>query len=111
MRVSIFLMIFYSLATTTSVDDHNDQNGVNGNHQIVLLANEQLEPSDNEQTSEEVDRKTSNGATDEELTPLHWLHDKNLLKGKKILITLTISMFNVFQSFRDQFVMPQSAIT
>jgi hypothetical protein len=49
----------------------------------VLIANEQLEPSDNEQpvSSEESDqRKITNGG-DEELTPLHWLHDKNLLKG------------------------------
>ena len=69
---------FIHLATTTNGDDQNE---VNGNHQIVLLANEQLEPSDNEQAPDDGDRKTSNGATDEELTPLHWLHDKNLLKG------------------------------
>lgn len=68
----------YFPATTTNGDDQNE---VNGNHQIVLLANEQLEPSDNEQAPDDGDRKASNGATDEELTPLHWLHDKNLLKG------------------------------
>jgi hypothetical protein len=67
-----------SLATTTNGDELNE---VNGNHQIVLLANEQLEPSDNEQAPNDGDRKVSNGATDEELQPLHWLHDKNLLKG------------------------------
>jgi hypothetical protein len=46
----------------------------------VLLANEQMEPSDNEQAPDDDagDRKVSN---DEELTPLNWLHDKNLLKG------------------------------
>lgn len=52
----------------------------------MLLANEQLEPSDNEQTLDDGDRKTSNGGTDEELTPLHWLHDKNLLKGLRLSI-------------------------
>jgi hypothetical protein len=67
------------LATTTNGDELNE---VNCNHQIVLLANEQLEPSDNEQAPNDGDRKTSNGATDEELQPLHWLHDKNLLKGR-----------------------------
>lgn len=63
---------------------------------IFLLATEQLEPSDNEQNGDnEIDsgggggnstsncsnKITTNGATDEELTPLHWLNDKNLLKG------------------------------
>ncbi|CRK99696.1 CLUMA_CG012969, isoform A [Clunio marinus] len=65
------------ITTTTNVDGQNEVNG----SQIVLLANENLEPSDNEQTPDTVDRKVTNGATDEELTPLHWLHDKNLLKG------------------------------
>lgn len=38
-----------------------------------------MEPSDNEQAPDDAgDRKVSN---DEELTPLNWLHDKNLLKG------------------------------
>ena len=70
-----------SLATTSNGDELNE---VNGNHQIVLLANEQLEPSDNEQQApNNGDRKISNGATDEELQPLHWLHDKNLLKGSR----------------------------
>lgn len=80
----IFIILFSSpstATTTTHGDDQNDQIEVNGNHQIVLLANEQLEPSDNEQAADDGDRKASNGATDEELTPLHWLHDKNLLKG------------------------------
>lgn len=34
---------------------------------------------------DEDERKVSNGATDEELTPLTWLHDKNLLKGENML--------------------------
>ena len=56
---------------------------INGNHhQIVLLTNEKVESSDNEQMRDEEERKVStNGATDEELTSLTWLHDKNLLKG------------------------------
>jgi hypothetical protein len=76
--MSCFLSLFLFLATTTNGDDQNE---VNGNHQIVLLANEQLEPSDNELADDGGDRKVPNGATDEELTPLHWLNDKNLLKG------------------------------
>jgi hypothetical protein len=76
---SFFTTRALSLATTTNGDELNE---VNGNHQIVLLANEQLEPSDNEQAPDDGDRKVSNGATDEELQPLHWLHDKNLLKGR-----------------------------
>lgn len=69
------------------------QNGVNGNHhnhQIVLLANEKLESSDSEEQQQpqhlqrDEESKISNGANDEELTSLAWLHDKNLLKGKKV---------------------------
>lgn len=70
-----------SVSYITTTTNGDDQNEVNGNRQIVLLANEQMEPSDNEQAPDDAERKTSNGATDEELTPLHWLHDKNLLKG------------------------------
>lgn len=77
----IYIFCYVSLATTTNGDDQNE---VSGNHQIVLLANEQLEPSDNEQAPVEADRKPANGVTDEELTPLHWLHDKNLLKGMSL---------------------------
>lgn len=47
----------------------------------MLVTNEKLEAYDNEQTPDDEERKTSNGATDEELTSLTWLHDKNLLKG------------------------------
>jgi hypothetical protein len=64
----------------------SEQNGVmNGNHhpQIVLLTNEKLDPSESEKTGEDDDRKISNGVTDEDLTSLTWLHDKNLLKGKR----------------------------
>lgn len=48
----------------------------------MLIANEQMEQSDNEQTPDDKNRKVAHGATDEELTPLNWLHEKNLLKGK-----------------------------
>ncbi|CAG9806229.1 unnamed protein product [Chironomus riparius] len=79
-----------SISSTTSsiaspmsyITTINDQNVINGSHhQIVLLTNEKVESSDNEQIRDEDERKVSNGATDEELTPLTWLHDKNLLKG------------------------------
>lgn len=39
-----------------------------------------MEPSDNEQAPD--DGETRKVTNDEELTPLNWLHDKNLLKGK-----------------------------
>lgn len=48
----------------------------NGNTKIVLVSNEPLE-IDNRNRSNNI---TSN-VNDEELTPLTWLHDKNLLKG------------------------------
>lgn len=51
----------------------NDSNTV-GN--IVLLATEQMEIG-----SLEHNGVHSNNTTDEELTSLTWLHDKNLLKG------------------------------
>lgn len=62
-----------------SIEDQNEAI----NNRIFLLATEQMEPSDNEQNPDEDTKpvKMSNGGTDEELTPLHWLHDKNLLKG------------------------------
>ena len=87
------------LATNTS-SNCDTQNGVNGNHhhhhQIVLLANEKLELSDNEQQQKiQHESKTSNGANDEELTSLNWLHDKNLLKGIRE-IKLLIQYFLIF---------------
>lgn len=64
----------------------------------MLIANEQLEPSDNEQPSSSEDiseqRKITNGG-DEELTPLHWLHDKNLLKGLRLFLFLCVSVFDL----------------
>lgn len=39
-----------------------------------------------EKTQRDDERKTSNGVTDEELTSLAWLHDKNLLKGMHVTI-------------------------
>lgn len=78
----------------------------------MLLANEQLEPSDNEQATDDGDRKASNGATDEELTPLHWLHDKNLLKGNELNVNLKGYLIkSLYHSHRNQLVLPQSAIT
>lgn len=90
------------------------QNGVNGNHQqhhqIVLLANEKLEMSDSdEKTQRDDERKTSNGVTDEELTSLAWLHDKNLLKGMHVTI-----FFRVISNYllsRYKFVMHKSSIS
>lgn len=87
-----FSLLYVSLATTTNGDDQNE---VSGNHQIVLLANEQLEPSDNEQAPDEADRKPTNGVTDEELTPLHWLHDKNLLKGRLHGLFTSMAVANI----------------
>lgn len=49
----------------------------NGNTKIVLVSNETLE-IDNRNRSKSV---TTSNVNDEELTPLTWLHDKNLLKG------------------------------
>lgn len=74
--------MLFTAAPTTNSDDKNEVNG-NQLQQIVLIANEQLEPSDSEHVkSEDAEhRKISNGG-DEELTPLHWLHDKNLLRGE-----------------------------
>jgi hypothetical protein len=102
----VFFFLLFSLATTTNSDDQNE---VNGNHQIVLLANEQMEPSDNEQAPDDaVDRKASN---DEELTPLNWLHDKNLLKGDSRSSEALSSRKLMSPSHsRNQFVMSQSAI-
>lgn len=51
---------------------------------IVLLATETLEISNSEHdviNNNILSNSSSLGVTDEELTPLHWLHDKNLLKG------------------------------
>lgn len=38
--------------------------------------------------------------TDEELTPLHWLHDKNLLKGK-LIISRSIIRYSGKSSIRS----------
>jgi hypothetical protein len=75
-------------AAPANVTTASNAEGVNGNHhnhhQILLLANEKLESSDNYEKSQILndERKVTNGATDEELTSLTWLHDKNLLKGE-----------------------------
>lgn len=69
-----------------SIEDQNEAI----NNRIFLLATEQMEPSDNEQNPDEDTKpvKVTNGGTDEELTPLHWLHDKNLLKGNYLTLML-----------------------
>lgn len=69
-----------------SIEDQNEAI----NNRIFLLATEQMEPSDNEQNPDDDMKpvKVLNGGTDEELTPLHWLHDKNLLKGKLTFLIL-----------------------
>lgn len=83
-KPSLTKFIIRYTAPTTNSDDKNEVNG-NQHQQIVLIANEQLEPSDSETTNGKAEdaehRKISNGG-DEELQPLHWLHDKNLLKGE-----------------------------
>lgn len=50
----------------------------NGNTKVVLVTSEAMEidHSRNGKTT-----TSSNNGTDEELTSLTWLHDKNLLKG------------------------------
>lgn len=74
----------------------------------MLLANEQMEPSDNGQTPDDKNRKAAHGATDEELTPLNWLHEKNLLKGK---LKTFVNLFRLPHPliFRNQFDMPEIA--
>jgi len=114
-----------SSTTATKNGEVDDQNEVGNHHQqqhhqIVLLANEQLEPSDNEQShiagagdddANNGDRKILNGATgDEELTPLTWLHDKNLLKGKFVVEIKKLKLMLPLFTFRNQLVMSQSAI-
>lgn len=60
-------LFFQSLVHTA-----NESNGV-GN--IVLLATEQMEIGS-------LEHSMLTNSTDEELTSLTWLHDKNLLKGR-----------------------------
>lgn len=63
-------------ASSTTAPYINGQQ--NGNTKVVLVTSEpmEIEHSRNGKTTS----STSNG-TDEELTSLTWLHDKNLLKG------------------------------
>jgi hypothetical protein len=69
----------------------NDGGGGNGVGNIVLLATEQMDISNvdhdviNNNILNGVGNTNGGGVnTDEELTPLTWLHDKNLLKGMYI---------------------------
>lgn len=99
----MFLFVYFFMFSPATTTNSDDQNEVNGNHQIVLLANEQMEPSDNEQAPDDaVDRKVS----DEELTPLNWLHDKNLLKGDSRSRDTVSSQKLTIVFSRNQFVMP-----
>lgn len=68
-------------ATTTTNYLHGQDNG----GKIVLVTTEQMtiDPTN------DVNTVTSNNGNDEELTSLTWLHDKNLLKGKR---TFTVYM-------------------
>lgn len=70
--------------TATIISNGNITNQqINGGN-IVLVATEQMEISSSEHDAINNNNiiTNGNGATDEELTPLHWLHDKNLLKGR-----------------------------
>lgn len=49
----------------------------NGNTKIVLVSSESMEIDNRNRNT----NTTTNSITDEELTSLTWLHDKNLLKG------------------------------
>lgn len=68
---------------------------------IVLLATEPLDITNSEHDVINNNAALSNGnssmttATDEELTPLHWLHDKNLLKGKRQRCVMNGLQFSV----------------
>ncbi|XP_037051527.1 uncharacterized protein LOC119085200 isoform X2 [Bradysia coprophila] len=71
----------------------NDSNAV-GN--IVLLATEQMEIG-----SVEHNGVHSNSTTDEELTSLTWLHDKNLLKVNNLGINLTCTNGNAIKTIDE----------
>lgn len=71
--------------STTNTYINGQQNG--NNTKVVRVTSETLEIDNNDKTT-----STSNNGTDEELTSLTWLHDKNLLKGnitKKIHIIIS----------------------
>lgn len=71
-----------------NIQTANDSSAV-GN--IVLLATEQMEIGTLEHNGVH-----SNSTTDEELTSLTWLHDKNLLKGKFEFILAPLHTFPFF---------------
>ncbi|XP_031637381.1 putative uncharacterized protein DDB_G0277255 [Contarinia nasturtii] len=60
--------------STTTPYINGQQNGSSA--KVVLVTSESMEIDHNRKTA-----STSNNGTDEELTSLTWLHDKNLLKG------------------------------
>lgn len=51
----------------------------NGNTKVVLVTSESIETLDHSRNGKTT--SSSNNGTDEELTSLTWLNDKNLLKG------------------------------
>lgn len=65
------------LVTTTDhpMEITNSDHDIINNNNILSLANGNATVQANVATS------AAPTTTDEELTPLHWLHDKNLLKG------------------------------
>lgn len=67
-------------SSTAAVPYINGQQ--NGSTKVVLVTSEPMEidHSRNGKTT-----TSSNNGTDEELTSLTWLHDKNLLKGNKMI--------------------------
>jgi hypothetical protein len=67
-----------------------------------LLANEKFDSTiDNEQLQSD-EKKISNGANDEELTSLTWLHDKNLLKGYYLIIYLNLKNYlKIYINFKE----------
>lgn len=66
----------------------------NGNAKIVLVSNEAMEIDNRNRTTHTTTVTVAPSApppsatniNDEELTPLTWLHDKNLLKGERLII-------------------------
>lgn len=73
--------------STAAVPYTNGQQ--NGSTKVVLVTSEPMEidHSRNGKTT-----TSSNNGTDEELTSLTWLHDKNLLKGNKLIEHHSLSL-------------------
>lgn len=67
------------LVTTTDhqMEITNSDHDIINNNNILSMAN----ANGNTTIQSNVTTSAAPTTTDEELTPLHWLHDKNLLKG------------------------------